>query len=106
VTRTPDEATNQALAALRRIEAGEAFAAVCREVSECPSKLKGGDMAGDVGWLDREKGADVVDKNKTGASTAAVVPPALLGPAFSLAPGQTSDLIPSEEGVHILQRTA
>jgi hypothetical protein len=64
-------------------------------------------MAGDIGRLDREKGADVVeDANKTGASVAAVVPTAILGPAFSLAVGQLSDLVLSEEGVHILQRTA
>jgi parvulin-like peptidyl-prolyl isomerase len=107
VKRTLDAAIQLGLQAVRSLGKGEGFMPICRQLSECPSKLRGGEMAGDIGWLDREKGADVVeDANKTGASVAAVVPTAILGPAFSLTVGQLSDLVLSEEGVHILQRTA
>jgi parvulin-like peptidyl-prolyl isomerase len=94
-----------ALQTLRQLET-ESFTVLCRQFSECPSKLKGGDMAGDVGWLDRVKGADVIDSKKNGAVTAAVVPNVILAPAFALAPGKVSDIVISEEGVHVLQRTA
>ena len=107
MTRSLDVAMGLALSTLRKLSDGDAFVPLCRQISECPSKLKGGDLAGDVGWLDREKGADVVqDQNKTGASTAPVLPSTVLAAAFALKPDEMSDLVVSEEGIHILQRIA
>ena len=40
---------------------------VCRERSECQSALKGGELAGDMGWLDRVKGVGIQqDRAKQG----------------------------------------
>ena len=40
---------------------------VCREISECQSALKGGELAGDMGWLDRVKGVGIQqDRAKQG----------------------------------------
>merc|ERR1712048_1238931 len=62
------------------------FATRCKELSECQSCLK----AGDLGWLKQ---------------------PGKLGPifdnaAFSLQVKQVSDLVDSEQGIHILLRSA
>lgn len=65
------------------------FCQRCRELSECPSCLKGGDMVGDIDW---------VRKGKMGAAFDEV--------AFALQVGQLSDLVDSEAGIHILWRTA
>lgn len=66
-----------------------AFAQRCRELSECPSSLRGGDMAGDLAW---------VRKGKMGIGFDEV--------AFALQVGQLSDLVDSDAGIHILWRTA
>ena len=105
VTRSLDVAMGLALSTLRKLSDGDAFVPLCRQISECPSKLKGGEMAGDVGWLDREKGADVV-QDPTGASTAPILAATVIAAAFALKQDETSDLVISEEGIHILQRTA
>mmetsp|Transcript_113000 Transcript_113000/g.314443 ORF Transcript_113000/g.314443 Transcript_113000/m.314443 type:complete len:579 (+) Transcript_113000:176-1912(+) len=65
------------------------FTQRCKAVSECSSCLKGGEMAGDMGWLSRGQ-----------------VHPAVEAAAFSLPVGHISDIIESDEGVHVLWRIA
>ncbi len=68
---------------LKQIKAGGNFAALAEKNSDDPgSKTQGGEL----GWLDRGKTVPEFDKM-----------------AFSLAPGQTSDLVKTQFGYHILQ---
>jgi parvulin-like peptidyl-prolyl isomerase len=71
-----------------------AFTIQCRAVSECDTALRGGDLAGDLGWLDRDE-----KKNRK-------VPGPVVRAAFTLNIGQLSDVVASERGVHLLLRTA
>lgn len=68
--------------ALARIEAGEDFAAVAREVSKGPSGEKGGDL----GWFTREHMV-------SGFSDA----------AFALAPGEVSGPVKTDFGWHVIK---
>eukprot|EP00439_Symbiodinium_sp_Y106_P024253 s3676_g2.t4 len=96
VKRTQEEAEADMLHILQSLEADsmKSFQKVCRERSECQSALKGGELAGDMGWLDRVKGVRPQ------------VPAAVLKAAFELAVGEVHDLVTTEVGVHLLQRTA
>merc|ERR1712050_186301 len=67
------------------------FTQRCREISECQTSLKAGEMAGDLSWI--KKG-----QSKVG--------PAVETAAFDLQIGQLSDLVDSEQGIHIILRTA
>jgi len=68
---------------LKQIKNGGNFAALAEKNSDDPgSKTQGGEL----GWLDRGKTVPEFDKA-----------------AFSLAPGQTSDVIKTQFGYHILQ---
>jgi peptidyl-prolyl cis-trans isomerase D len=68
---------------LKQIKSGGNFAALAEKNSDDPgSKTQGGEL----GWLDRGKTVPEFDKA-----------------AFSLAPGQTSDVIKTQFGYHILQ---
>jgi peptidyl-prolyl cis-trans isomerase D len=68
---------------LKQIKSGGDFADLASKNSDDPgSKVQGGEL----GWLDRGKTVPEFDKA-----------------AFSLAPGQTSDLIKTQFGYHILQ---
>merc|ERR1711941_170241 len=53
--RTKAEAETRMLEIFEEITHGAptAFSAKCREVSECDTALRGGDLSGDLGWLDR-----------------------------------------------------
>jgi len=67
------------------------FTQKCKELSECTSCLSAGDLAGDVGWMKLGKG-------KFGAQFDAV--------AFALQVGELSDLVDSDQGIHIILRSA
>lgn len=71
-----------------------AFTTKCRAVSECDTSLRGGDLAGDLGWLD-------VDPTKNRK-----IPVSVISASFKLAVGQLSDVVSSERGVHLLLRSA
>merc|ERR1712194_773188 len=67
------------------------FTQRCRDLSECQSCLKSGELAGDLGWTKPESG-------KWNAT--------FEGVAFGLQVGQISDLVDSDQGVHVILRTA
>jgi peptidyl-prolyl cis-trans isomerase D len=68
---------------LKQIKAGGNFADLASKNSDDPgSKVQGGEL----GWLDRGKTVPEFDKS-----------------AFTLSPGQTSDLVKTQFGYHILQ---
>ncbi|CAJ1372262.1 unnamed protein product [Effrenium voratum] len=95
-TRSAGEAELEMLRILPQIAHGGAgaFTAKCKEVSECDTAMKSGDLAGDLGWLDKD-----VAKNRK-------VPAPVVRAAFLLAVGQVSDLVSSERGIHLILRTA
>eukprot|EP00927_Polykrikos_kofoidii_P065598 TRINITY_DN61337_c0_g1_i1.p1 TRINITY_DN61337_c0_g1~~TRINITY_DN61337_c0_g1_i1.p1 ORF type:complete len:496 (-),score=76.55 TRINITY_DN61337_c0_g1_i1:292-1779(-) len=95
-TRTQAEAEQQMLGIFVQVNSGDptAFTTQCRAISECDTALRGGDLAGDIGWLDRNTA-----KNKK-------VPAQVVLAAFTLAIGQVSDIVSSERGVHLVLRTA
>ena len=75
-------ATIQALKT--RLDNGENFATLAQEYSDCPSKAKGGDL----GFFNREQ----------------MVPP-FSEAAFALQPGQTSDVVQTRFGYHLIRLT-
>lgn len=95
--RSLAEAEALALQTIYQISYGDAsaFTKRCREDSECETAMRGGDLAGDLGWLDKDP-----KKNK------AKIPVGVVRAAFALQVGQLSDVVVSERGVHIITRTA
>mmetsp|Transcript_35870 Transcript_35870/g.80830 ORF Transcript_35870/g.80830 Transcript_35870/m.80830 type:complete len:345 (+) Transcript_35870:572-1606(+) len=89
VVRTREQAEAALAALVPRLlsDVDKEFPKVAREVSESQEALKGGDQAGDMGWLARGK-----------------MPKAFDDVAFALKEGEVSDVFVSELGVHILQR--
>jgi len=95
VERSREEAEERLRGLLAELlaDAGR-FPQLARKHSECSSCLKGGEQAGDLGWITRGvRGAGGVSKEVEEA-------------AFVLAVGELSDLVLSEAGVHLLQRIA
>lgn len=92
VTRSLAEAERILREALEAIESSpekSIFTQRCKAVSECNTCLKGGEMAGDLGWM---------SKGQAHASVMAA--------AFALPIGHISDIVESDEGVHVLWRIA
>jgi len=77
------------------------FTQKCRAISECSSSLKGGDLAGDVGWLQRP-----VEKPGEKPSREAASRHAVIRAALELKVGELSDILVSDDGVHVLLRMA
>ncbi len=83
VTRTKDEAKALAEEVRRRVtDGGEDFAKVASELSDCPSKAKGGDL-GTFGSGD--------------------MTPSFEAAAFALAPGEISQVVESPFGFHVIK---
>lgn len=80
---TPEGARQRAEEVLRRVRAGEDFAALAREFSTDPGSK---DEGGELGWFGRGQ-----------------MIPAFEQAAFSLQPGQTSDIVETQYGSHIIQ---
>merc|ERR1740121_238975 len=78
-----------------------AFTKQCRAVSECISSLKGGDLAGDVGWL-RLPEVKPGEKISKEVAQKMLVARAALG----LAVNEVSDIVVSDDGVKLLKRAA
>mmetsp|Transcript_96765 Transcript_96765/g.312481 ORF Transcript_96765/g.312481 Transcript_96765/m.312481 type:complete len:626 (+) Transcript_96765:132-2009(+) len=79
----------EALEAIQHSPEKSVFTQRCKAVSECSTCLKGGEMAGDLGWLSRGQAHPTVE-----------------AVAFSLPVGHISDIVESDEGVHVLWRIA
>ena len=73
----------EAKAVLERLKKGEKFANVAREISLCPSKKHGGDL----GTFSRGKMVKEFEKA-----------------AFALQKGQTSPIVKTKFGYHIIKR--
>ena len=92
VKRTKDLAEKELRAVLMELLRDPAiFPARARAISECATALKGGEMAGDLGWFGR------------GSSKQ---PKAFEDAAFALEVNEISDVVLTESGVHIIQRAA
>ncbi len=83
-TRSKDEAQAQIAQIKQQLDGGADFADLARQHSDCPSGQKGGDL-GEFG-----KGQMVKAFEDT---------------TFALEPGQTSDVIETDFGYHIIHRT-
>mmetsp|Transcript_13139 Transcript_13139/g.29898 ORF Transcript_13139/g.29898 Transcript_13139/m.29898 type:complete len:569 (-) Transcript_13139:39-1745(-) len=92
ITRSLAEAERilfEAIVAIENSQGKSVFTQRCKAVSECSSSLKGGELAGDLGWM---------SKGQTHAAVEAA--------AFALPIGHVSDIIESDEGLHLLWRIA
>lgn len=83
-TRGKDEAKASIEQLKSQIDQGADFAALAKEQSDCPSRQKGGDL-GQFG-----KGQMV---------------PEFENAAFNMEVGQTSDVVETDFGYHLIQRT-
>lgn len=84
VTRTKDEARQRADELLARLRGGSDFAELARAESDGPSAARGGDL---------------------GTFSAQRMEPAFAKAAFALGPGETSGIVETPFGFHIIKRT-
>jgi len=83
------------------------FPTLARKHSECQSALKGGEFSGDLGWLDRKSEKKSDEKQQGQArNLKPQLPSNILKVAFELNIGELGDILTSEQGVHLVQRTA
>merc|ERR1712060_763928 len=103
VQRSLEEAESEMLEVLAslEVEGMSCFPRICKEISECQSALKGGELAGDLGWLD-QKAPDAQQEKALRSQ----VPSTILKPVLELHVGELSDVLSSELGVHLIQRFA
>lgn len=83
-TRSKDEAKSQIEDMKSQIEGGADFAELAKKHSDCPSGQEGGDL---------------------GAFPRGAMVPEFEQAAFSLEPGQTSGVVETAFGYHLIQRT-
>lgn len=112
VLRKLDEAELLMLEILEKLLAQKCqnFPQLCKASSECGSALKGGADNGDLGWLDQAKVAALARAKgqplaPPSSAVQSSVPVAVVKTAFALKKGELSDLVVSEVGVHLVQRT-
>lgn len=84
VTRTKDEARQRAEELLTRLRGGSDFAELARSESDSPAAARGGDL---------------------GSFTAQRMEPTFAAAAFALGPGETSGVVETPFGFHIIKRT-
>lgn len=111
VRRSVAEAEDAVLGVLKALEEARASGGVAaveaaftkqvRAVSECTSSLKGGDLAGDIGWLRLPEIKPGEKVSKQVAQRMLVIRAAL-----GLAVNEVSDIVVSDDGVHLLKRAA
>lgn len=77
---------------LAALQPTQKYLALCKEMSECATAQKGGGQCGDLGWMSE---AQLKSQGQP-----------FLEAARSLQVGQWSDLVPSDDGIHILHRIA
>jgi len=108
IDRSPELAEMQMLAVLNGLlaEGCAGFSTACKAVSECQSALKGGELIGDLGWIDRMNVSSQDKKAQHPAAIRSIVPASVRKAAFELDVGELSDLVSSDVGVHLLLRTA
>lgn len=83
-TRSQEEAQQQIKDLQTKIQGGEDFAALARQHSDCPSSAKGGDL----GSFGRGQMVKAFEES-----------------AFGMDVGQTSDVVETPFGYHLIQRT-